>query len=721
MARVTLICLYDDWAMGLRALSNALMLENHSVSIVHLKLPAKKNNSFFLDHPINYENHHSRHDAGLFSVAAYNVDAEMWTQNELALLKDAINMTEPDIIGLSNRSTYEVFLPQLAEVLSDFPDSIKLVGGFGPTLNPQAYFKHFDYLCIGEGEATLVALANRLPSPDEAKDIPNLAYLLDGEPHFTHMEAPDQTKDYMHGGDWHLAPHYIIENNKLTKHSSFFDWADLGKDYYTMIGRGCLGKCSFCAVGNFHDTYKNKGIDYKLRRCRTIEAIMAELEQAKRHGFAKIVFMDSFFSATTTYLLNFFKQYRDRIGLPFFAQFLPSQALENKTIIDAALAAGLSHTVIGFQSPSSEINTKIFRRKTDHAKALELARIFNERGQVLIDYHIISHNPFESEEVFTQGLDLIAALPKENGQLVLQRLCPFPGTVLYKMITDSHLDLDTDEKHKQFIFYLAKYNFDEAAFESLFLKYKNDNVTELISAYNSSLCDSSAPIIAADNQFVHLRLPLTAFLKSYSNYNIFSVDGRFVALAHDIGSFDFSKTRVWEIKHIPYGIISADSLLEIQKLINDATQFQALLMGIRVEFIEEMWSYNIFNVDTTFIAVSQELGELDLNKIGPWDVRQTPFEILSAPSLEAIRRQVDNAVFLRKRLVGPSVEFLETRDGYNLLKLDSRYVAVSHGLGTIDFANEYLWEKDLSSGSVLAAGSLESLIEQLGQIQVIRD
>lgn len=144
-------------------------------------------------------------------------------------------------------------------------------------------------------------------------------------------------------------------------------------------------------------------------------------------------------------------------------------------------------------------------------------------------------------------------------------------------------------------------------------------------------------------------------------------------------------------------------------------------MGIRVEFIEEMWSYNIFNVDTTFIAVSQELGELDLNKIGPWDVRQTPFEILSAPSLEAIRRQVDNAVFLRKRLVGPSVEFLETRDGYNLLKLDSRYVAVSHGLGTIDFANEYLWEKDLSSGSVLAAGSLESLIEQLGQIQVIRD
>jgi len=47
MAKVALIGIYDNWALGLRTLSNTLISEGHDVSIIHFKMPVVSNQPFF--------------------------------------------------------------------------------------------------------------------------------------------------------------------------------------------------------------------------------------------------------------------------------------------------------------------------------------------------------------------------------------------------------------------------------------------------------------------------------------------------------------------------------------------------------------------------------------------------------------------------------------------------------------------------------------------------
>ena len=52
MAKIALISLYDNWALGVRTLSNALFSKGHDVAVIHFKLPFQKRLKDFLKHPV---------------------------------------------------------------------------------------------------------------------------------------------------------------------------------------------------------------------------------------------------------------------------------------------------------------------------------------------------------------------------------------------------------------------------------------------------------------------------------------------------------------------------------------------------------------------------------------------------------------------------------------------------------------------------------------------
>lgn len=478
MAKVALICLYDNWALGLRALSNALLSNGHDVAVIHLKLPCQKRLEDFLRHPVAYENLQTRQSHSEVILTGYNMDVNMWTPNECGLLGDCLLDLNADIIGLTTRTLYEKYLNPIVEQIERSTATIKLVGGFGASMNPVFYTDKFDYVCVGEGEETIVKMAQYVDEglKNEIRHLPNLVYKLSGQVVRNKMEKPDDTKDYFYNPRMGEIPHYVIENNMIGKTDVFIEYvrkidptfAGLN-NYYTMVGRGCMWDCSFCVAGKFYQLYKENGTSVKRRRNRKIETIIDELKLAKEHGFSRIYFMDSFLVGEEQYLLKFFDLYEKEVNIPFFAQLFPDQILKSPEILEKAVQAGLISTVAGIQSGSESVRNKILNRNETNETILKFANMVSSYSNVFLEYHIITHNPLETIEDIKEALDLIVRLPKKNAQMMLLRLRPFSGSAISNMIQQANLgNVNEEFNHKVFMLYLIRYHVPNDEFEKIF-------------------------------------------------------------------------------------------------------------------------------------------------------------------------------------------------------------------------------------------------------------
>ncbi len=490
MAKIALISLYDNWALGLRALSNALIDNGHEVFVIHFKLPSSKREETFMKHPLNYENLHSGQCQTEMVITGNNIDINMWTNNELWLLGDLLEDLSLDIIGLSTRSVYEEYINQIIGQIKKVKGPVTVAGGFGVTFEPEFYLKHFDYVCIGEGEEALVKMADAIDNKSELFGINNLCFMKDGKQVLNKLAKPDDTKDYFFSKNMERVPHYFIENNTLRRTDSFLEYIrdlDLvyGGIYFTMCGRGCILNCTFCSAGQFYQLYEKHGTPVKMRRTREINKIIEELKCLKKYRYRKINFMDSFFIGSNEFLLNLFERYRKEVGIPFFAQFYPEQILKSPEILEGAVKAGLVHTVVGIQSGSERISNKIFNRKTSNQNLIAFSKLISKYDNILLDYHLITHNPFEDDFDFNENLGLLAQLPKKNAQLVLQRLRPFPATEIDKMIKKEDFGkVDRAEQNKKFALYLIRFFTEDAEFEKICKDTKAKSLEDLKKIYS---------------------------------------------------------------------------------------------------------------------------------------------------------------------------------------------------------------------------------------------
>jgi len=477
MAKVALICLYDNAALGIRNLSNALIENGHSVSVIHFKLPIQKKLDDFLRYPMLYENVHSnqsdRLDRYEFVLSGYNIDVNMWTHNEIHLLGDVLTRLMPDIVGISTRSVYGDYIDTILKQIKVVGKALTIAGGFGASFDPDYYLRYLDYVCIGEGESTIVQLADSVDNGTDPRLSDNLVYKDNGKLIYNKLSKPDESLDYFFSPKFDSVEHIGIEHNTTFQMDPLLTMAIVKVPfyqnlYYTMIGKGCIGNCSFCAAGKFHNLYRMNNIILSKRRVRPIPSIIQELKIATARGnFKKIFFMDSFFVGPKKYLIDFFNAYEREIHVPFFAQLHPRQVMSNPEILSLACRAGLSHTVVGIQSGSESVRKAIFNRNEPNSVILEFSKLLSSFPSLSIDYHLLTHNPLEDDTAFEETLSLIAMLPKKNAQLVLNRLRPFPGTEMYELLKSAARPNISVNQHQRFWLSLFRYFLDDKGFETL--------------------------------------------------------------------------------------------------------------------------------------------------------------------------------------------------------------------------------------------------------------
>jgi len=286
------------------------------------------------------------------------------------LICDKVARLSPDLIGFSVAADNFNWAKNLALRLKTVSSAPIVFGGIHPTLAPEEVIKHdfVDYLCVGEGEAAVVDLADSLERGADTSAIPNI---------------------------WARAGNRVFRNapRKLIMDLDSIPFPDKGlyerlyekfmRGYKIIASRGCPYSCSYCAAHQISGLYSAHGVFY---RKRSPENVVGELKDAKERFNVRMVrFFDEVFTADKVWLRQFAELYKKHVALPYFCFVHPNNADEET--VSLLETSGCATAFMGFGTFSEEVRADILRRRYTNEKVRRLINIFvKSRIYLIVDF-----------------------------------------------------------------------------------------------------------------------------------------------------------------------------------------------------------------------------------------------------------------------------------------------------------------------------------------------
>jgi len=222
---------------------------------------------------------------GALTSLAGNIDAHHRTavadlilaqENVRGTVVSLIQELKPDLVGLSVMTFQRKTAKRIIDLVRSLkPDTRIVVGGYDPSLDPDAYtdLSHglVDFIVRGEGELTFCELLRAIENESGYDHIAGLSY-RSGE-RFYHN--PDRSVSSLNGGDIRLP------NRKARVLSGY---TSLGRQVDVIeTSRGCTFDCSFCSIiemrgRNFH------GFSF--------DRVIEDIRDARNHGARAIFIVD---------------------------------------------------------------------------------------------------------------------------------------------------------------------------------------------------------------------------------------------------------------------------------------------------------------------------------------------------------------------------------------------------------------------------------------------
>ncbi len=435
MARIALIKIFTGLNLAPAQLSGELQRAGHMSRIIYFK-----------DHHIvdydNYTDYEITDYPGVFTAA--DGVKKVWncykpfTDKEWRLLIEDLQAFRPDAIGFSVVSGIIREAGMVTEVLRQHFAVPFIWGGPGPTLEPERCLAHADLVCINEGEAVIVALADRIDAGSDIHDIPGTwARKPDGSLQ-RNENQPLLKLDDLAIPDWNLE-HYVHINNFKGRRTGIYP-NNLKQEYPIMTQRGCPFSCSFCIESRYQDMFGKKN---SLRR-RSIDVVLQELHWAKENlDIKSILFYDEVFTVNPRWLDEFLPRYQQEIGLPFWCYTYPTT--HTPEILRKLKEAGMVSITMGIQSGSERILREHFNRPTAIARVLKAAQEIVDLGpDVRGFFDLISNVPFETEEDLRGTFNFLLELPKSIKMLGIAEMTNFPTYDYTRQVDEMEHVLATD-------------------------------------------------------------------------------------------------------------------------------------------------------------------------------------------------------------------------------------------------------------------------------------
>lgn len=299
-------------------------------------------------------------------------------------------------------------------------------GGVHPSLCPDSTLKNdlCDLVVVGEGEITLIELADCLREKGDLGEIHGIGYKKNQELRFTDGRAMIEDLDVIPRPNYDL----VEIGNYFTRAPSTG-----AKQLQMVTSRGCPFDCEFC--------YNLKFNDQRFRH-HSAERVVSNLNDLVKRFDVKAIFIedDYFFGhprrveKICDLLLQ--ENLDLLIQVPCRIDYLYRQKPE---MVDKLHRAGFRELWIGVESGSPERLKEILKRTT-----LDQVRQVNKlmsRSGVYVKYGFMAGFPNEERQETLQTVDFMFELLSTNenaGTAPVAIYTPYPGTTLYDKVRLFH-------------------------------------------------------------------------------------------------------------------------------------------------------------------------------------------------------------------------------------------------------------------------------------------
>lgn len=334
------------------------------------------------------------------------------------LLKDS------DLIGITSNSLCAVKAAKLIDGIKSLKIPI-IWGGIHCTFLPDECLKYADMVCVGEGEESLAILISKMETGKNIYDTPGIWFRRKGKIIDNGLGVLLKDLDQYPPYDYSMENHFILDKGKIVQ----FEERHLKWIYLTMSSRGCVYKCSFCAIGSMSNLYQNQGSFF---RKRSIPHFMDELIRAKRSfSTLRYVWIDDniFFLRNKKELEEFASEYKKHIGIPFQINMTPT--LTDTRVIRLLIDAGLIRIFVGVQTGSDRLNRTLYERKFTTHNVLKTAQLLEKYANTIgIHYQFLYDEEHELDEDILATISLILMLLR-SFYITLFKLINIPGTKFF--------------------------------------------------------------------------------------------------------------------------------------------------------------------------------------------------------------------------------------------------------------------------------------------------
>jgi anaerobic magnesium-protoporphyrin IX monomethyl ester cyclase len=337
-----------------------------------------------------------------------------WEELEKEILKYS-----PDIVAVTSVTPAIDQALKTAKIAKNVcPESQIVLGGYHPTFTYNELLENdfVDIVVIGEGEYTMLELAEAIESDRDLRNVKGIATKDFKTPPRPVIENLDEIPFPAR----HLLPmdKYRILNQKLPAGT-------------LISGRGCPFKCSFCASSALH------GQKLRLRSAKNIVDEMEHL--IDDHDAEMIAFMDDTFTVNRRRVEEICADMKKR-NLDVYWGCTARVDTLSRNILEKMKDAGCITLFVGVESADQQLLDDLNKQTTINKikKTFELTRELNVRTIA----SAVLGMPGDSKQSIKNTISFVKSL--NPSYAVFSLATPYPGTQFYMKAKEENLIKITD-------------------------------------------------------------------------------------------------------------------------------------------------------------------------------------------------------------------------------------------------------------------------------------
>jgi anaerobic magnesium-protoporphyrin IX monomethyl ester cyclase len=320
-----------------------------------------------------------------------------------------ISKVMPDIIGITCLTATGKYVFELGQLIKKhYPRIIIVLGNIHPCVFSEFYLNNnaADIIVHGEGEYTFLEISDAVSHNESYENIKGITWKNNG------VVKHNPSRPFIENLDMLPFP-YLDEID----YSAYPRLKRDKRPYNRIISsRGCINKCTFCAVHN--------GRKYRYRSAQNIVAeIKYNIDRFKIKYFA---FEDALFTANERRIFEFCDILKhENLDIRWVCEGHINSISE--TLIKAMVSTGCEYISFGIESGNQRILDQI-QKKTNLNDIEETVRMASRYVNV-VGLFIIGL-PGENADTITETIKLALRLPLSSAQFSM--FTPYPGTELYE-------------------------------------------------------------------------------------------------------------------------------------------------------------------------------------------------------------------------------------------------------------------------------------------------